>query len=271
MSTICPTAVQSLAGKRIIITRARPQAATLAQSIEDCGGIVIEFPTIEIRPATDTRPLDEAIGRLERYDWLMFTSVNGVESFFSRLGQRGKSAQDLSHIQCVAIGPETAKRLESAGITNCLVPTAYQAEGILEVLPAAAMKGKHVLIPRAAKAREVLPETLRRWGAKVDVVEAYQTVVPQSDTSELRGMLRGSAADMITFTSSSTVRNFTRLFGGQSLNEILGATPIACIGPITKDTVEELGGTAAVIAHEFTIAGLVRAMVGYFCNPSLSS
>jgi uroporphyrinogen III methyltransferase/synthase len=232
---------------------------------------VIEFPTIEIHPPMDTRPLDEAIGRLERYDWLLFTSVNGVESFFSRLSHCGKSAQDLTHMRCAAIGPETAKRLESVGITNCLVPAEYQAEGILEILAAETIKGKHVLIPRAARAREILPETLRRWGAEVDVVEAYQTVAPRADTNELRRMLGSGAVDMITFTSSSTVRNFTRLFGGQSLNEILGTTPIACIGPITEGTVKELGGVAAVVAREFTIAGLVCAMDAHFRNQSSPS
>jgi uroporphyrinogen III methyltransferase/synthase len=151
------------------------------------------------------------------------------------------------------------------------VPAEYQAEGILEILAAETIKGKHVLIPRAARAREILPETLRLWGAEVDVVEAYQTVAPRADTNELRRMLGSGAVDMITFTSSSTVRNFTRLFGGQSLNEILGTTPIACIGPITEGTVKELGGVAAVVAREFTIAGLVCAMVAHFRNQSSSS
>ncbi len=151
---------------------------------------------------------------------------------------------------------------------NCLVPGTYQAEGILEMLRPEDIRGKRILIPRAAKAREVLPVTLIQWGADVDVIETYRTIVAQADTGELQQRLRQRAIDMITFTSSSTVTNFARLFDGRRLADILGETPIACIGPITENTVRELGGVAALSAHEFTIAGLVRAMVEYFRGDS---
>ena len=261
--------LQTLSGKRIVITRARSQAAGLARSIEELGGLVVEFPTIEIQPPRDILPLDAAIGRLSSYDWLMFTSVNGVERFFARMAHFGRSVSDLKDIQIAAIGPETAGRLQSAGVKDCLVPAAYQAEGILDDLQSESLRGKRVLIPRAAKAREILPETLRQWGAEVDIVEAYQTVLPKADAAKLKEMLRRRAIDMITFTSSSTVVNFARLFDGQGLTEILAGTPIACIGPITKNTVEELGGIAAVTAQEFTISGLVCAIADYF-NTNLS-
>jgi uroporphyrinogen III methyltransferase/synthase len=251
-----------LFGKRIVITRA--QAGSLAQRIEALGGEVIEFPTIEIQPPADTTPLDEAIKNLNRYDWLIFTSDNGVQRFLERMAHCNRNASDLTFVKIAAIGPETAKRLKAAGVTNCLVPASYQAEGILDVLQPQAMRGTRVLIPRAAKAREILPETLRQWGATVDVVEAYRTVIPPTDTGKLAAMLRHRKVDMVTFTSSSTVSNFARLFGGQGLAKILGETPIACIGPITKTTVEELNGVAVVVAPEFTIPGLVRAIVEYF-------
>jgi len=163
-----------------------------------------------------------------------------------------------------AIGPETARALEAAGIACDLVPARFQAEGIIETLPPAAMRGKRVLIPRAEEAREILPETLRAWGATVDVAVAYRTIVPESDTTPLALLIEQRAIDMITFTSSSTVSNFARLFDNRPLAEILLRTPIACIGPITKSTIEKLGGTAAVTAEEFTIAALVQAIVGYF-------
>jgi uroporphyrinogen III methyltransferase/synthase len=251
-----------LSGKRIVITRA--QAGSLAQRIAALGGEVIEFPTIEIHPPADPIPLDDAIKNLNRYDWLMFTSANGVQRFLERLVHCHRNTSDLAFVKIAAIGPETAKRLQAAGVANCLVPANYQAEGLLDVLQPQAMRGTRVLIPRAAKAREILPETLRRWGAKVDVVEAYRTVIPKTDTTKLAAMLRQREVDMITFTSSSTVSNFVRLFGGQGLEKILGETPIACIGPITKTTVEELNGVAAVVAAEFTISGLVRTIVEYF-------
>jgi uroporphyrinogen III methyltransferase/synthase len=251
------------AGKRIVITRARSQARGLARSIEDLGGEVIEFPTIEIQPAGDFSALDRAIKNIGRYQWLMFTSVNGVELFFERLGRLNVDKEKLASLHFAAIGPETAKRLEMAGVKGCLVPRSYRAEGILEMLEPETMRDKHVLIPRAAKAREVLPETLRRWGARVNVVETYSTAIPNTDTSKLQNALRRREIDMVTFTSSSTVANFAELFGGQSLTEILGETPIACIGPITENTVMGLGGIVAVSAREFTIAGLVRAMIDY--------
>ncbi len=253
-----------LSGKRIVITRARAQAGSLAQKIEDLGGEVVEFPTIEIWPPANPTPLDEAIENLHRYELLIFTSVNGVERFFERVAGLQKNSKILASIQIAAIGPETARRLEAAGVARCLVPTSYRAEGILDVLEPEAIRGKRVLIPRAAKAREVLPETLRRWGAEVDVVEAYRTVNPKTDTGGLKEMLRGGAIDMITFTSSSTVANFVRLFEGRGLADILADVPIACIGPITKKTVEELGGVAKLVAREFTIQGLLRVMVDHF-------
>jgi uroporphyrinogen III methyltransferase/synthase len=170
----------------------------------------------------------------------------------------------LQAVQCAAIGPETAKRLEAAGVKSCLVPATYKAEGLLDMLKPEAMKGKRVLIPRAARAREVLPETLRRWGADVKVLETYRTVVPKTDPGTLKEKLRRRRIDMVTFTSSSTVSNFAALFGGQALAAILGETPIACIGPITESTVRDLGGEAAVSARDFTIPGLVSAMAEYF-------
>lgn len=258
------TASQTLLGKRIVITRARAQADSLARKIEELGGEVIEFPTIEINPPADSRPLEQAIENLNRYDWLMFTSANGVEKFFECMVRFKRTMAELDHGQIAAIGPETAKRLEAFGVKNCVVPATYQAEGILELLQPQAMGGKRVLIPRAAKAREILPETLRQWGAEVHVVEAYRTIIPKTDTGKLNEMLRRRAIDMVTFTSSSTVSNFARLFDGQRLSDVLTETPIACIGPITKKTIEELGGVAAVSAREFTIPGLVCAIVEYF-------
>ena len=257
-----------LAGKRIVVTRARAQAPEFIQRLEQLGAEVIEFPTIEIAPPESFTEFDAAVAEIERYDWLIFTSANGVEPFLLRLKVAGKSVQSLVDLKVAAIGPQTAARLESAGMRNILVPARYQAEGILDLLSPDAIRGKRVMIPRAAKARDVLPDTLQSWGARVDVVEAYRTTAPIGDRTEAKLLLGQGKADLISFTSSSTVGNFSQLFGGAKLCEILGDTLIACIGPITAKTVEELGGRAAIVAREFTVDGLIVAILGYYSRES---
>jgi len=253
-----------LAGMRIVVTRAHAQSLEFIRRLEELGGDVIEFPTIEIQPAENFAALDEALGKIERYDWLIFTSVNGVEPFLSRLRAADKTVVSLAKLNVGAIGPKTAKQLALAGMKVDLVPTRYQAEGILDLLDPEMMRGKRVLIPRAVKARDVLPETLRNWGASVDVVEAYRTIAPTGDFSAVRLLLRQGKVDLISFTSSSTVSNFSQLFDGAKLSEILGNTVVACIGPITAKTVEELGGHADIVADEFTVGGLIQAIVIYY-------
>lgn len=259
-------AAKPLARRRIVVTRARAQAGALAQRIEELGGEIFEFPTIEIQPPADFSAFDAAVRNIESYDWLIFTSVNGVAPFLERLHHSAKDETFLARLNVGAIGPETAKALESVGIKTALVPERFQAEGILEALGGGRMRGKRVLIPRAARAREILPETLRQWGATVDVVVAYQTVLPATDVAPLARAIEDHAIAAITFTSSSTVSNFVRLFPQRRLDQIVSGTPIACIGPITEQTVKDLGGMAQIVAREFTIAGLVRALAAYFCN-----
>jgi len=253
-----------LAGKRIVITRARKQAETLARTIEELGGEVTEFPTIEICPPESFAEFDAAVDKLETYDWVIFTSVNSIESFLNRLKVKGKTVAALSARKVGAIGVETAKQLERERIHPCLVPERYQAEGILAALSPEEIHGKRVLIPRAAEAREILPATLRKWGALVDVIVAYRTELPCVDIRPLAALLTERKIDVITFTSSSTVRNFVRLFGGRKLGEIASGSTVACIGPITAATIEELGGRADIVADQFTATGMLRAIVEHF-------
>ncbi|HSF59724.1 MAG TPA: uroporphyrinogen-III synthase [Candidatus Binatia bacterium] len=260
-----------LRGRRILVTRARMQASTLVQAIEALGGEVIEFPTIEISPPISYEPLDQAIQQIKSYDWLIFTSVNGVARFLDRFKKLDKSLADLAGIEIVAIGPATATKLEAAGIPAGFVPQRYQAEGVLETLAGQTLRGKRVLIPRAARARDILPETLRQRGAQVDVVVAYQTVSPQVDVPALCKLFSEGGTDMITFTSSSTASNFAAMLQSQDLRRLLGAIVIACIGPITRKTVEDLGMRAHVVATEFTIPGLVRAIANYFSRNATES
>jgi uroporphyrinogen III methyltransferase/synthase len=258
------TSEKPFGGRRIVVTRARQQAGGLAQRIEALGGEVIEFPTIEIRPPASFAEIDRAVQRLNAYQWIIFTSVNSIDPFLERLRLAGKSVSDLRDAQVVAIGAATAKRLSAAGVAVAVIPSRYQAEGILESLDASVLAGNQVLIPRAAKARDVLPETLRQWGATVDVVEAYRTVAPAFEGAAIRQRLQQGGIDMITFTSSSTVSNFAQLCGNDSLAALVGTAAIASIGPITAQTVEELGGHVAVMAREFTVDGLIAAMIEFF-------
>lgn len=263
LSTNRAMAEKPLAGTRIVVTRARAQANGIVHRLAELGGEVIECPTIEIQPPADFGALDAAVRQVESYDWLIFTSVNSVGPFVERLAITGKTLAGVKTAKIAAIGSETAKRLESVGACVSLVPARYQAEGILDELNAGTMIGKRVLIPRAAKARDVLPETLRQWGARVDVVEAYRTVPTKIDIAAIQEKLQRGKIHVITFTSSSTVLHFAELFGGAPLATILGDVAIASIGPITAKTVEQSGGRVAIMAHQFTIDGLVTAIVDY--------
>jgi uroporphyrinogen III methyltransferase/synthase len=251
-----------LVGKRIVVTRPRTQSGELARRLSELGAEVIEFPTIAIEPPTDYAPMDRAIEQLNQYDWLFFTSVNGVQSFFDRLRRLGKNSQALDHLKLVAIGPETAGRLKREGAHVYLVPAIYQAEGILEGLDPAEIGGRRILMPRAAKAREILPETLRQWGASVDVVQAYQTVLPRDYQFGLHEVFK-KQIDVITFTSSSTVENFLRLLEGEDPNQMLQGVIVACIGPITARTAFDSGLGVDIVSSEFTISGLVAAIVKF--------
>lgn len=253
-----------LFGRRIVITRARSQASAFARGIEDLGGEVIEFPTIEILPPESYDLLDKAIQKIEIYHWIIFTSLNGVKHFLMRLQRLKRDIEDLKGIKISAIGPETAKALASACLRVDLLPHEYRAEGILQELKPEEVRGKRVLLPRAAEARDLLPKTLREWGAEVDVIEAYRTVPASNNLPWLRALLLRKEIDVITFTSSSTVSNFAALFSGEPVKELLGATLVACIGPITQQTAEERGIRVDVVPRDYTIAGLTQAIVEYF-------
>src|SRR4030095_7565869 len=176
-----PAVAKPLAGKRIVVTRARAQSSDFIRRLEELGANVIEFPTIEVQPPENFARFDEAIGKIASYDWLIVTSVNGVEPLIARLQVQGISVASLSHLKIGAIGPQTADKLAAAGIRSGFVPSRYHVEGGWDLVGPEMMRGDRVWIPRAAKARDVLPETLRAWGASVDIVEAYQTVLPAGD------------------------------------------------------------------------------------------
>jgi uroporphyrinogen III methyltransferase/synthase len=258
---------QPLFGRRIVITRSREQAGVLREQLTALGAQVIEIPTIEIRDPASWAPLDSAIRHLEEFDYLLVTSANGARNFLRRLEACGRQVRDLQGLSVGAIGPATAAELAKSGVRVDIVPRRYLAESLLEALSGRDLRGKAFLIPRAKVARDIVPRVLMEKGARVEVVEAYQTVVPQFPAGELPRLFT-PPPDLITFTSSSTASNFAKLAGENNLSELLGAVAIASIGPVTSETIRKLGLTVTIEARESTMPGLVRAIERHFRGQS---
>ena len=269
------TTSHPLKGIRVLVGRAKHQAGALSGKLRERGATVIEIPFIEIRKPKSFKPLDGALKSLDTYDWLILTSVNGVEAMWERMRKLTLRQGHWGSLHVAAIGPATKKAIEQRGQRVHIVPKEYVAESVVQSLKNK-VKGKRVLLVRAKVARDVIPHELRKAGAHVDVVEAYETLVPQSSRSRLRAILKNpeKRPQLVTFTSSSTVRNFVQLLGSHraarmplargrerprhtSLNGIL----MASIGPVTSATLRELGLRVDIAAQEFTIPGLVAAIV----------
>jgi uroporphyrinogen III methyltransferase/synthase len=255
-----------LAGKTILITRAREQSAEFGTRLRSLGAEVVEFPTIEIVPPLSWEDLDRAMDQLASYDWIIFTSVNGVIYFWQRFSERDKEASFPSSVRVCAIGPATANRLREKGVRVDYTPREFIAEAILEGFKKMAIQGKRVLLARVKKARDVLPQGLRRLGAEVDVVEAYRTVKPRGGSRKLKKILTGGEVDVVTFTSSSTVNHFVGLLKKEELKRLLKDVTIACIGPVTARTAEGLGMKVRIQPKEYTIPALTEAIVKYFAK-----
>ena len=285
-----------LAGVRVLVGRARHQAGALSAELRQQGAQILEIPFIEIRKPRSFRPLDSALKNLNRYDWLILTSVNGVEAMWDRWQRLSNSemfpnpdkvvrSQKLSHmpwrsaasaprsgekkngtlapaLRVAAIGPATRTAIERRGLSVDVVPKEYVAESVVRSLKRR-VKGKRVLLVRAKVARDVIPHELRKAGAHVDVIEAYETVVPQSSRRQLQAALKNpkKRPSVVTFTSSSTVKNFVQLVGPRRSLELLDGVRMASIGPVTSATLRELGLPVDIAAREFTIPGLVTAIV----------
>lgn len=254
--------LRPLFGKRVLMTRAKEQAGELAGLLAAYGAEPLEAPTIRIVPPADWAPVDQAISDIGTYDQVIFTSVNGVARFMTRLRENGLDARCLAGRQVCCIGPRTARELETFGVKADVVPADYQAEGVIEALGRHDVKGVRILIPRAEVARELLPDELRARGAHVDVVPVYRTVIPQEGGEEWRRLLAEGQVHLVTFTSSSTVRNFVTMVGGaEHATRLLRTVVVAAIGPITAKTAEEMGLTVSIMPGENTIPAMVDAMV----------
>ena len=253
-----------LFGRRIVVTRSRDQASDLVKTLSDLGAECLEFPTIRTVPPDDVAPLDRAIADLPAFDWIVFTSVNGVRCFFERLFASGKDVRAISHLRTAAIGPATAERLRSFGLNSDIIPDHYRAEAIISAFRKENINSKNILLPRAQEARQILPEELMAMGANVREVAAYKTESPSGDFHILVERLAAKSVDLITFTSSSTVKNFRAMLPTSQSDELTGAVPAACIGPVTAETARKLGFDVRIVADTYTIPELCEAVLTYF-------
>jgi len=246
-----------LFGTRIAITRAPSQSPELRSRLESLGAEVSDLPVISIQPPDNPAPLDAAIARLAEYDWIVFTSANGVRFFMDRLDRSRHDLRSLRARIC-AIGPATRRALEGLHLKVDLMPDEFVAEALVAAFAQHDLQGKRILLPRAAVARDVIPAELTRLGAQVDVVEAYRNVPPPDAAARVRAVFSGShRPDWITFTSSSTVTNFIEIAGAGQLDGVHAAS----IGPVTSATLRANGIEPAAEASEYTIDGLVAAIL----------
>jgi uroporphyrinogen III methyltransferase/synthase len=254
-----------LLGKGVVVTRAREQASSLVRTLAGHGAHVYEFPTIRIQPLDGYEEVENAILRLPMQDWVIFTSVNGVKHFWNQLQEIGLDARVFGGLQVAAIGPATAEALRCRGINPDFVPEKYVAEHVVSGLLERGIAGKKVLIPRARVAREVLPQELVNAGAEVQVLPVYETTLAQEDESEIIQAMDQDKLDYVTFTSSSTVDNFFTLVDADRLREYKAAHPgkakLACIGPITAQTLQKHGFEPDLQPEDYTIPALVDALL----------
>lgn len=252
-----------LAGWRILVTRASHQSYGLSDPLRQLGATVIEIPTIEIG-LLPTAVLDHALIKIDHYDTLILTSVNGVEVLFERYNRMALPIEDMKHLLVVAIGPATAAAIQSEGLGVSIVPEKYVAESVIEALRGKIFKQSRVLLVRAKVARDILPNELRNMGATVDVIEAYETRVPEGAKEKLEKVFLdpGSRPHVVTFTSSSTANNFLGLLTGNA-REFLEGVHLASIGPVTSDTLKQAGFPPTIEAKEFTVQGVVNAIADY--------
>ena len=260
---------QPLFGRRVMVTRPTGQAGVLCRMLMDRGAEPVEAPTIRIEDPEDPGPLRQAVASAQAYDWILFTSVNGVDRFFREVARQGGDARLLGGARVAAIGPGTARGLEARGIRPDQVPSEYRGEAVAAGVLAAhggTLSGVRVLLPRAAVARDVLPDTLREAGAEVDVVAAYRSLtLGDAEAARMRGLIAEPAVDVVTFTASSTVKNLVAMVG-DGFAEQLAPLTVASIGPITTETAREMGIRVDVTATEYTNAGLVHALTDHFAR-----
>ena len=266
-----PPASQPLLGRTVVITRAQAQAHEFVTELERYGGSVLVCPTIESTELDNYDRLDEALNHLYGYDWVIFTSANGVEYFLRRFKANGFELSSLDELKVCAIGEATQEKLRDEQVHVDVVPPDFRAEGVFAALEqfvggTEALRGLNVLLPRAAVARDFLPRALVEAGARVDAVPTYRTTLPENlDRGRIAALLSGGA-DCIAFTSSSSVRNLAQLFDTSDLSEALSGVVVACIGDVTAATATDHGLKPEIIPEQSTIPALARAIADHFAE-----
>jgi uroporphyrinogen III methyltransferase / synthase len=258
-----------LFGRRIIVTRTREQASDLVAQLEEHGAECLEYSTIHIEPVDDYRVVDQAIAGIAGYHWLLFTSLNAVTYFFRRLAHLGYDSRHLAGTSIAVVGKATAEELLKYGVKADLVPEKFTGEGLAESLVRTEVQGNRVLLPRALRASEILPEMLIEAGASVTIAPVYRNVPPQGPKEELRDQLLEGSVDLVTFTSSSTVTNFLTMIDAtddEELHRLLDQVTIAAIGPITAETIREHGLRVDIQPERYTISDMVQAIVAHYKN-----
>ncbi|MRR54521.1 MAG: uroporphyrinogen-III C-methyltransferase [Deltaproteobacteria bacterium] len=255
-----------LFGKRILVTRATDQAGVFSRLLEGYGAQVLECPTIVVTPPESFAALDEALHALKSYDWLLFTSVNGVRYFFERLSELGFDSRALGSCRVAAVGSKTSEALASHGIRPDLLPSGFHAEGLVEKFAELGVAGQKALYPKADRARDVLPRGLAELGMEVVAPVAYRTAIPDSLSTEALEALEERRVDCVTFTSSSTVSNLATLLGENRLIHLLQGVAVASIGPVTSATCRELGLRVDLEPEKSTIEALTEAIVTWYSS-----
>ncbi len=256
-----------LFGKQMVVTRTREQASELVALLEEHGADCLEYPTLHMEPVDEYTLLDQALQEIGDYQWLLFTSLNSITWFFKHLWKNGMDARSLGGPRIAVVGSATADKLLQYGLKADLIPEKFTGEGLAEALIKTNVAGERILLPRALKAREILPEMLDQAGATVTIAPVYQNVPPQGRKDELRERLENGTIELVTFTSSSTVDNFLTMVDASSdeeLHRLMDPVTIAVIGPITADTVQKHGLKVDIQPKQYTIADMVASIVAYY-------
>jgi uroporphyrinogen III methyltransferase/synthase len=248
-----------LTGKRVMVTRSPDQSTAFATLLAEAGATPIVIPAIVVGPPADWRPMDEAIGRLGDFDWVVFTSSNGVDYFFKRLAHAKKNVSALAGNTVATVGRATANTLRGHGREPDFMPSRHTSEVLVQEMGEARLKGKRVLTPRSDIAPDTIVKEMTRMGAMVHDVPAYHTSMPEESRTRAVKAITGREVDIVTFTSSSTVMSLMTLLGSQA-RQLINQVTIACIGPVTAKTADENGLRVDVMAKDNTTAGLVEAL-----------
>ena len=248
---------------QVLVTRPESQARDFMSQLEKAGASPILLPTIKIVEPPSWAAADHAINQLESYQWLLLTSINGVNCFFQRLHEKGLSSTDWAHLTTISVGPKTAHAATKIGLKSDMIAKEYAAEGIIELFSDRDLKQQKILLPRALKAREILPESLRRQGAVVDVVPVYETIFPPESAQLLNHLLNEKMIDIITVTSASSATNLVKHCHNPETLKSLKKIATACIGPITAEAATQAGLNVKIIADDYTSEGLLKALIRY--------